>query len=78
LQHFDKDGSGFITTDELQAALKEHGEMAEVLEHIKDILLDVDKDNDGRINYDEFCSMMRQGNAAAQEEGKGGALGALM
>jgi calcium-dependent protein kinase len=22
----------------------------------------VDKDNDGRIDYEEFCSMMRQGN----------------
>jgi len=52
--------------------------MAEVLEHIKEILLDCDTDNDGRINYQEFCTMMRQGNAAAQGDGKGGALGSML
>lgn len=37
--------------DELQAALKEHGDAAAVAEHIRDILADVDKDKDGRIDY---------------------------
>jgi len=37
--------------DELQAALKEHGDAAAVAEHIKNILADVDKDKDGRIDY---------------------------
>jgi len=59
-QHFDKDGSGYITTDELEAALKEYGMGDDAT--IKEILSDVDADNDGRINYDEFCAMMRSGN----------------
>jgi hypothetical protein len=44
LQFFDKDDSGYITVDELQGALKEHGDAAVVAAHITDILHDVDKD----------------------------------
>lgn len=61
-QFFDKDGSGYITVDELQGALKEHGDAAVVAAHINEILQDVDKDKDGRIDYAEFCAMMLQGN----------------
>ncbi|XP_039070386.1 calcium-dependent protein kinase 15-like [Hibiscus syriacus] len=58
-QHFDKDNSGFITMDELEVAMKEYGMCNEA--NIKEIIAEVDSDNDGRINYDEFCSMMRSG-----------------
>ncbi|XP_042425641.1 calcium-dependent protein kinase 2-like [Zingiber officinale] len=58
-RYFDKDGSGFITRDELETAMIEHG-MGD-LETIKETISEVDKDNDGRINYEEFCSMMRSG-----------------
>ncbi|KAJ8423368.1 hypothetical protein Cgig2_026786 [Carnegiea gigantea] len=58
-QYFDKDNSGYITTDELEAAMKEYGIADE--DCIKEILLEVDTDNDGRINYEEFCAMMRSG-----------------
>jgi Ca2+-binding EF-hand superfamily protein len=44
LQFFDKDDSGYITVDELQGALKEHGDAAVVAAHITDILHEVDKD----------------------------------
>ncbi|OIS97830.1 PREDICTED: calcium-dependent protein kinase 26-like [Nicotiana attenuata] len=58
--YFDKDGSGYITADELQKACEEFG--------IKDVRLDeiiqeVDQDNDGRIDYKEFVAMMQKGNA---------------
>lgn len=56
-QYFDKDGSGYITKDELEAAMKEHAIGDEA--NIKEIIAEVDKDNDGRIDYDEFCTMMR-------------------
>ncbi|KAI9187405.1 hypothetical protein LWI28_027759 [Acer negundo] len=58
-QHFDKDSSGFITVDELETAMKEYGMGDD--DTIKEIISEVDTDNDGRINYDEFCAMMRSG-----------------
>ncbi|PIN11173.1 Ca2+/calmodulin-dependent protein kinase, EF-Hand protein superfamily [Handroanthus impetiginosus] len=64
-QYFDKDGSGFITRDELQTAMQENG-MGDP-STIKEILDEVDTDNDGRINYEEFCNMMRTGT---QQQGK--------
>ncbi|XP_051144325.1 calcium-dependent protein kinase 26-like [Andrographis paniculata] len=57
--YFDKDGSGYITVDELQQACAEHG-MTDVL--IEDIIKEVDQDNDGRIDYGEFAAMMTKGN----------------
>ncbi|OWM86338.1 calcium-dependent protein kinase 2-like [Punica granatum] len=56
-QYFDKDGSGYITKDELETAMREHGMADET--NIKEIISEVDKDNDGKIDYDEFCAMMR-------------------
>lgn len=44
LQHFDTDGSGFITQDELESALKEHGDAATLASHISEVLKDCDKD----------------------------------
>ncbi|XVF69526.1 hypothetical protein PTKIN_Ptkin11bG0088900 [Pterospermum kingtungense] len=62
-QHFDKDNSGYITTEELEQALREYG--MDDGRDIKEILSEVDADNDGRINYDEFVAMMRKGNPEA-------------
>uniref|UniRef100_A0A5B7A1Y0 non-specific serine/threonine protein kinase n=1 Tax=Davidia involucrata TaxID=16924 RepID=A0A5B7A1Y0_DAVIN len=64
-QYFDKDNSGFITRDELETAMKEYGMGDEAT--IKEIISEVDTDNDGRINYEEFCAMMRSGT---QQPGK--------
>ncbi|KAJ0103104.1 hypothetical protein Patl1_04184 [Pistacia atlantica] len=63
-QHFDKDNSGFITVDELESAMKEYGMGDDAT--IKEIISEVDTDNDGRINYDEFCAMMRSGTTQPQ------------
>ncbi|CAH2078317.1 unnamed protein product [Thlaspi arvense] len=65
-QYFDKDNSGFITMDELESAMKEYGMGDEA--SIKDIIAEVDTDNDGRINYEEFCAMMRSGTTQPQQE----------
>ncbi|KAK9268977.1 hypothetical protein L1049_000744 [Liquidambar formosana] len=55
----------FITRDELETAMKEYGMGDEAT--IREIISEVDSDNDGRINYDEFCAMMRSGT---QHQGK--------
>ncbi|XP_011090473.1 calcium-dependent protein kinase 17 [Sesamum indicum] len=59
-QYFDKDNSGYITIEELEQALREFG-MGDGKD-IKEIVSEVDTDNDGRINYDEFAAMMKKGN----------------
>ncbi|CAN4104021.1 unnamed protein product [Withania somnifera] len=64
-KYFDKDGSGFITRDELETAMQEHGIGDPSC--IREIIYEVDTDNDGRINYEEFCTMMRSG---AKQPGK--------
>ncbi|GMN51591.1 hypothetical protein TIFTF001_020737 [Ficus carica] len=64
-QFFDKDSSGFITRDELETAMKDYGMGDEAT--IREIISEVDTDNDGRINYSEFCAMMRSGT---QQPGK--------
>ncbi|KAJ8572101.1 hypothetical protein K7X08_008612 [Anisodus acutangulus] len=50
-QYFDKDGSGYITVDELQQACADHN-ITDVF--MEDIISEVDQDNDGRIDYGEF------------------------
>lgn len=65
-QHFDQDHSGFITRDELENAMKEYGMGDEAT--IKEIIAEVDTDNDGRINYEEFCAMMRSGTTQPQQK----------
>ncbi|XP_051150747.1 calcium-dependent protein kinase 20-like [Andrographis paniculata] len=54
--YLDKDGSGYITRDELQQACQQFGLQDH---HIDEILREVDKDNDGRIDYSEFTAMMQ-------------------
>ncbi|CAH9112970.1 unnamed protein product [Cuscuta europaea] len=58
--YFDKDGSGYITVDELQQACKEFG-LGDV--HLEETIEEIDIDHDGRIDYGEFATMMKKGNA---------------
>ncbi|KAL6851928.1 hypothetical protein ACP4OV_020113 [Aristida adscensionis] len=56
-QYFDKDGSGYIKSDELQQACNEFG-IEDV--QLEDMIGEVDQDNDGRIDYNEFVAMMQK------------------
>ncbi|CAN6326157.1 unnamed protein product [Urochloa humidicola] len=55
--YFDKNGSGYIEIEELKDALSPRGDQ----KAIDDIILDVDKDKDGKISYEEFELMMKAG-----------------
>uniref|UniRef100_A0A0D9WVR6 non-specific serine/threonine protein kinase n=1 Tax=Leersia perrieri TaxID=77586 RepID=A0A0D9WVR6_9ORYZ len=66
--YFDKDNSGYITQDELQKACEEFGIQDA---HLEDIIKDIDQDNDGRIDYNEFVTMMQKGNNPLGKKGHG-------
>ncbi|KAJ3674560.1 hypothetical protein LUZ60_005176 [Juncus effusus] len=64
--YFDKDGSGYITLDELQKACEEFN-IADA--RLEETIREVDQDNDGRIDYNEFVTMMHKGNTAFGKKG---------
>ena len=55
---FDKDGSGYITMEEIKLVFEERTGGAVSIEQIEAVLKDSDKNDDGKINYDEFVVMM--------------------
>ncbi|KAL4379985.1 hypothetical protein GQ457_02G024680 [Hibiscus cannabinus] len=63
--YFDKDGSGYITADELQQACEQFG-LHDV--HLEDLICEVDQDNDGRIDYSEFVAMMQDTGLAVNHK----------
>ncbi|KAL5999274.1 Mitogen-activated protein kinase cpk1 [Asimina triloba] len=65
--YFDKDGSGYITVDELQQACNDFG-IGDV--RVEDVIREVDNDNDGRIDYNEFVEMMKQGDVGFGMKGR--------
>ncbi|XP_075258273.1 uncharacterized protein LOC142350328 [Convolutriloba macropyga] len=50
---YDKDNSGFITPDEIAQVLKEYGYTAPD-QDVKELMDQLDKDKNGRVNYEEF------------------------
>ncbi|MFS7926578.1 putative non-specific serine/threonine protein kinase [Helianthus anomalus] len=50
----------YISIEEMEQAIRDYG-MNDGRD-IKEIVSEIDTDNDGRINYDEFVAMMRKGN----------------
>ncbi|KAF3442786.1 hypothetical protein FNV43_RR16703 [Rhamnella rubrinervis] len=65
--YFDKDGSGYITRDELQQGCQQFG-LEDI--HLDDIIREVDQDNDGRIDYSEFVAMMQDTGFAKLQNNK--------
>ena len=55
---FDKDGSGYITMEEIKQVFEERTGGSVSIEQVESVLKDADKNSDGKINYDEFLVMM--------------------
>ena len=58
-RYLDKDNSGFISGEELQNAITEFNMGPDM--SVEDLMHDVDLDHNGRIDYQEFITMMRKG-----------------
>ncbi|KAL9704301.1 hypothetical protein quinque_007819 [Culex quinquefasciatus] len=54
---FDKNEDGFLTVEELSMVMKNFGERLSD-EELADLLEEADVDKDGRINYEEFVTML--------------------
>ena len=55
---FDTDGSGSIDVKELKAAMRALGFQVKKAE-IRQMIADLDKDESGAIEFDEFCDLMK-------------------
>ena len=66
---FDTDGSGSIDVRELKAAMRALGFQVKKSE-IRQIIADIDKDENGTVEFDEFCDLMagRISNRDTREE----------
>ncbi|KAF8656552.1 hypothetical protein HU200_060611 [Digitaria exilis] len=58
---FDVDGDGFISAAELQEVLKKLGlPEASSLANVREMICNVDRDSDGRVDFSEFKCMMQE------------------
>ena len=55
---FDKDGSGYITMEEIKQVFEERTGGSVSIEQVQAMLKDSDQNSDGKINYEEFVVMM--------------------
>lgn len=63
---FDQNGDGFITVDELRSVLSSLGlKQGRTIEDCKKMIVKVDVDGDGMVNYKEFKQMMKGGGFSA-------------
>jgi len=56
---FDKDGDGFITADEIQKEMGNHGDTF-TEEQVQQMMKGADANGDGKIDYEEFVKLMQK------------------
>ena len=57
-ERFDKDHSGCISKEELMQVLEARGIQMVTMEQINELLKEIDVDNSGEIDYEEFVLLM--------------------
>ncbi|GLT27754.1 hypothetical protein SLA2020_027290 [Shorea laevis] len=63
---FDQNGDGYITVDELRSVLSSLGlKQGRTIDDCKRMIMKVDVDGDGRVNFKEFKEMMKGGGFSA-------------
>lgn len=67
-QHFDKDGSGTLTADEVAAAVGQAGIMTP--EEASELIATHDLNKDGVLDYAEFVQMLRENDSELQRASK--------
>ena len=60
-RYFDKDNSGTITFNEVEKVFAESiPDKNKVRDALKNVIKEVDKNYDGKINFEEFCVLMKK------------------
>ena len=59
-KYFDQNDSGEITYESISSIFKEHIKSKRIDESLKKIMDEVDKNKDGKIEYPDFCELMRK------------------
>ena len=67
---FDKDGTGFISSEDLQQVFTNLGEVV-TQEEIDSMIQDGDIDGDGRINYRQLCKMFIEEESESRSAASG-------
>ena len=68
--YFDKDRNGYLSIHELQCVFENFDDIVSMFEFnvFDDIIAQVDKNQDGKINYQEFLDMMTQEAVNLEQE----------
>lgn len=68
--YFDRDSNGYLTIHELQSVFENFDDLISMFEFnvFDDIINQVDKDRDGKVNYQEFLDMMTREAINLEEE----------
>lgn len=59
-KYFDKNDTGEITYQSLSSIFKGHIKSESIDENLKKIMNEIDKDENGKIGYEDFCELMKK------------------